>query len=182
MTPIDWRRLADALEFYKAAGFIEVGVDWHVSPGIHQITCTNPSRMFHLKEYGVLVGSAEQAFIGMQLEGRLGPGRYVALTPCFRDEGAEGDDLHGLYFAKVELYSTLPHPERELMALHAFAATFMWGQCNQQIDTVPTEEGLDLEIGGVEVGSYSSRSFRGISWTCGTGLAEPRFSMACARS
>jgi hypothetical protein len=39
---------------------------------------------------------------------------------------------------------------------------------------------MDLEINGIEVGSYSRRSFGGISWTCGTGLAEPRFSMATA--
>jgi hypothetical protein len=43
---------------------------------------------------------------------------------------------------------------------------------------VTTEDGLDVEIGGIEVGSYGTRLHEGFSWNYGTGLAEPRFSSA----
>ncbi len=182
MTAINWKLLTDALEYYKSHGFTEIPVDWHVPQASHNVTCSDGGRMFQLKDYGVLVGSAEQAFIDMQLNGRLPQGRFVALTPCFRDEGAARDDLHALYFMKVELYSTLPDAvedgERQELCLHA--RHFMETRTRLPIQSVPTEEGIDLEINGIEVGSYSRRSFGDISWTCGTGLAEPRFSMATA--
>lgn len=182
MTEINWKRLVDALEFYKANGFTEIPVDWHVPGASHDITCSAPDRMFHLKHYGVLVGSAEQAFIDMQLNGRLPQGRFVALTPCFRDEGAGRDELHALYFMKVEIYSTLPDTidDGELHELCLRARDFMETRTRLPVQSVLTEEGIDLEINGIEVGSYSRRSFGGISWACGTGLAEPRFSMATA--
>jgi seryl-tRNA synthetase len=182
MTAINWKLLTDALEFYKGHGFTEIPVDWHVPPASHNITCSDPDRMFHLKDYGILVGSAEQAFIDLQLNGRLPQGRFVALTPCFRDEGAGRDGLHALYFMKVELYSTLPDAvqDGELNELCLRARDFMESQTRLPVLSVLTEDGIDLEINGIEVGSYSRRSFGGISWTCGTGLAEPRFSMATA--
>lgn len=184
---INWQFLVDALGFYKRLGFEEIHVDWHVPRAVHDVTCADPARMFPLKDYGILVGSAEQSLIGLQLEGKLALGRYVALTPCFRDEGPGRDDLHALYFAKVELYSTLPDHDAERAALVKAAKAFMGGLATRFTDKddivlpVATGEGIDLEIGGIEVGSYSSRSFGGISWTCGTGLAEPRFSMAIDR-
>jgi hypothetical protein len=182
MTAINWKLLIEALEYYKDHGFTEIPVNWHVSRSVHDITCSDPARMFHLKDYGVLVGSAEQAFIEMQIEGRLPAGRFVALTPCFRDEGVARDDLHALYFMKVELYSTLPDAiqDGELYELCLRARGFMETRTRLPVQSVLTEEGIDLEINGIEVGSYSRRSFGGISWTCGTGLAEPRFSMATA--
>lgn len=183
MMTINWKRLAEALEFYKARGFTEVAAEWHVPKAVHDITCGEDGRMFHLKDYGVLVGSAEQSLIGMQLEGRLPPGRYVALTPCFRDEGPERDDLHRLHFMKVELYSTLPGDDfyGDTEELCRSAMAFMKTQTAQPVSVDPTDEGVDLTINGIEVGSYSCRSHGGITWTCGTGLAEPRFSMACQR-
>lgn len=182
MTEINWKLLVDALEFYKGHGFNEIPVDWHVSRQAHDVTCDDPARMFHLKDYGVLVGSAEQAFIDMHFSGRLPQGRFVALTPCFRDEGAARDGLHALYFMKVELYSTLPDtvPDGERYDLCLHARKFMETKTALPIRSAPTEDGVDLEINGIEVGSYSRRSFGGITWTCGTGLAEPRFSMAAA--
>jgi hypothetical protein len=51
-------------------------------------------------------------------------------------------------------------------------------ETSHAVDLVMTAEGYDLEIGGIEVGSYAARTADGMSWTCGTGLAEPRFSTA----
>ena len=46
------------------------------------------------------------------------------------------------------------------------------------VDVVPTKEGYDLMINGIEVGSYGLRMGNGYEWVYGTGLAEPRFSVA----
>jgi hypothetical protein len=42
----------------------------------------------------------------------------------------------------------------------------------------PTDDCMDLTINGIEVGSYGKREFKNIKWIYGTGLAEPRFSIA----
>ena len=44
---------------------------------------------------------------------------------------------------------------------------------------VKTDEGYDLEINGIEVGSYGARYHAKIGWWAyGTGLAEPRYTTA----
>lgn len=48
------------------------------------------------------------------------------------------------------------------------------------VDIVATEIGLDLELGGIELGSYGYREHNDLKWTYATGLAEPRFSQAVA--
>lgn len=37
---------------------------------------------------------------------------------------------------------------------------------------------LDGELNGIEIGSYGYRSYRELHWIYGTGLAEPRFTLA----
>ena len=50
------------------------------------------------------------------------------------------------------------------------------------LSVVATEEGHDLMLNGIEVGSYGHRSIPGIeTWAYGTGLALPRFSVASAK-
>jgi hypothetical protein len=43
---------------------------------------------------------------------------------------------------------------------------------------IPTAQGLDIELGGIELGSYGYRSYGRLHWIYGTGFAEPRFSQA----
>lgn len=182
MDHMAWRRISKALDFYTGKGFQFIDLPWHVPHDIAGITCPTEERMFHLREYGVLVGSAEQSFIAAQKSGALSEGRFVAVSPCFRNEGADRDNLHALYFMKVELYSTLSMRKGEDAELALIAKEFMLSERGivfyPSIDLVETQEGFDLEIGGIEVGSYSSRRHEDMAWTCGTGLAEPRFSMA----
>jgi hypothetical protein len=125
----------------------------------------------------VLVGSAEQAFMQAQYQGMLPAGRYVSLTPCFRRE-ERVTETHKRYFMKVELYASCDASPETALEFANIARDFMRGETDQPIDLVETAEGWDLEIGGIEVGSYSARQGGGMSWTCGTGLAEPRFTTA----
>jgi hypothetical protein len=172
----DWGRLARALAFYQKNGFLRVEVDWHAPKEICALTCNDDSRMYAF-DGDYLVGSAEQSFIhAMKLDG-LPKGRYVTLTPCFRRE-PQVTETHLLQFMKVELFAS--HDANPDLALEFadLARRFMEEETSHAVDLVMTAEGYDLEIGGIEVGSYAARTADGMSWTCGTGLAEPRFSTA----
>ena len=174
MTPINWARLARALDFYEGKGFRRIELPWHAPAEICKLTHTGPSYPFN-NDY--LVGSAEQSFMHAQNTGSLPEGKYVALTPCFRREPVNSK-THLDCFMKVELYS--PNNQNSDMAIY-FAKTakeFMQSETGNLIKLIPTDEGHDLEINNIEVGSYMSRTGGGMSWSCGTGIAEPRFSVA----
>lgn len=176
---VDWKRLAAALDWYEAAGFRKVSLPWHARQDVIDVTCPSPDRCYRLQGVGTLVGSAEQSFMQAQFDGLLSKGRWVSLTPCFRHEPVF-DVLHHPYFMKVELYSNEGGHDGLDVELAGIARRFMETQGAHGIETVRTDVGYDLEIGGIEVGSYSTREHAGHVWTCGTGLAEPRFSQALA--
>lgn len=198
---IDWALLARAVEFYQSQGYKYVEMPWAVSAESVAITCPRPEYTANVDGLGSLVGSAEQSFLHMDLSGKLGKGRFVALTPCFR-LGDDGDDLHHPYFMKVELYINDAQgleamvdgvaPEGAIdngpfMAyLHMLSIV---GQFNRSIlgdveienvRGVDTSEGCDVELNGIEIGSYGIRQHNGHVWVYGTGVAEPRFSQARA--
>lgn len=182
MATVNWNFLVGALNWYKFRGFKEVHMPWTAAREFCEITCPDPERAYNLDGIGQLVGSAEQSLLEQHLEGRLRPGRYVALTPCFRRE-LKFDEIHLPYFMKVELFSNLLGPEEDYMHLLEEAKLFMSTITSNSIQVITTGEySKDLEINNIEVGSYSSRSHGNIYWSCGTGLAEPRFSMANASS
>jgi hypothetical protein len=172
----NWGRLSRALEFYASKGFLRVELDWSAPKEICSITCPDDRRMFAFDDE-CLVGSAEQAFMHAQNMGTLPAGRYVALTPCFRREPVVSE-THLRHFMKVELFSS--HEARDDLAFEfaSLAMDFMQDETSHVVELVATDEGYDLEVAGLEVGSYSARTANGMSWTCGTGLAEPRFSTA----
>ena len=175
----DWTLLAKAVDWYSKSRFRRIELPWHARKETVAVTCPYPERAYPLKGIGTLVGSAEQAFMEAQFDGRLPKGRWVSLTPCFRSEPVF-DDLHLPYFMKVELYSNEDAQEGMDLVFAKTARFFMLLHGARKVDLLRTPEGWDLEIGGVEVGSYSTREHAGHRWTCGTGLAEPRFSTALA--
>lgn len=181
MVGVDWQLLGKAVFHYECAGFKLIDVPWSVPGDVAAVTCSDSSRMYPFSDQ-VLVGSAEQSFMQMQFLGQLPPGKYVACTPCFRNEPVV-DELHQKYFMKVELYSTEADQTGKAMAFALAVQNFIkaWGHAPAQTKIVPTEEGLDLTLGGIEIGSYCSREHNGFRWTCGTGLAEPRFTIAKAK-
>ncbi|AXQ68679.1 histidyl tRNA synthetase [Caulobacter phage CcrPW] len=195
---IDWSLLARAVDFYQAQGFKYVEMPWAVSRESVAITCPKPEFTAEVDGLGSLVGSAEQSFLHMDLAGKLGKGRFCALTPCFR-LGDYEDDLHHPYFMKVELYANnaegisvmmgdeevAPPEARAMMSLlHMMSIV---GQFNRSeltaeelanVHGVQTAEGYDIELNGIEIGSYGVRQHGDHTWVYGTGVAEPRFSQA----
>ncbi|WP_315922316.1 hypothetical protein [Mesorhizobium sp. SP-1A] len=179
MVAVNWEYLVAALQWYEARGYKRVDLPWHASLEAIQSTLDDLGRSYELGDLGLLVGSAEQSFVDALMNGTLGQGKFVSLTPCFRKEPVF-DATHHPYFMKVELFDTNAYDGTDFeIALEA--RTFMTEISGISPDVVPTEIGYDLEINGIEVGSYSSRKYKGYEWTCGTGIAEPRFSIAIAR-
>jgi len=192
-TAVDWARLGRAVEFYKGHGFTYVEVPWAVSRTAIEVTCPNPQNAGEVMDLGCLVGSAEQSFIALMQLGALPPGKYVACTPCFR-LGDTYDDLHAPYFMKVELFrNDVDSVDFGQMGAHQMAdlaTSFMNRDIGRNalganvphaVNKVVTPFGWDLEIDGVEVGSYGIRNHEDLWWVYGTGLAEPRFSAAAKR-
>lgn len=177
---IDWSRLARALAHFESVGFRRMELPWYAPREVCGVTCPDPRAMFPIAGE-VLVGSGEQAFMHEQFAGRLADGDYVALTPCFRHE-PEFSDLKLPAFAKVELYAAGRAGRGAALRLAEVAADYM-RRC-EELDPilVETEEGFDLEVAGIEIGSYAERRRGEEEWACGTGLAEPRFSAAVEKA
>lgn len=187
MVTVNWQRLASAIAFYTAHGYTYVEAPWAVDSRYTQITCPKPQFTGMVNGLGALVGSAEQSFLAMDLLGDLPKGRYVACTPCVR-LGDHEDDLHFPTFMKVELYCTDEVSAHAVDRVLEDARTFMQVQLTNSetgfshaVQRVRTDEGYDLELAGIEVGSYGMRDYHGHGWVYGTGIAEPRFGQAITR-
>lgn len=192
MTPkIDYKLLGQALGEYEKRGYRYVEVPWTVTEeyiratlpeqfyslqmGLPVINGTNPDELYPCREDNHLVGSAEQGFLSLNLPG----GAYVGVTPCYRVE-PYFDLFHRPMFMKIELFVTVPYTEPERVMTDAKEVMSLYLPTGSRIDEKKTPEGYDLEISGVEVGSYGIRSFRDTTWVYGTGLALPRFSVTKA--
>jgi hypothetical protein len=175
---IDWQRLSQAMQYWQKIGYRPIEVPWIVPECIAALTHNGA---FTETATGVLVGSAEQSFLSLQMKEELLPGRYVACSPCFRDDPI--DDLHVQQFMKVEIYNTIDvsGPSLEWLLSHAETLFASWAP-NATFGREITPEGIDITMNGVEIGSYGYREACGIRWLYGTGVAEPRFGMAYVRS
>lgn len=176
---INWKRVGEAVEFYKTHGAEYIEVPWAVSRPSTDATLP-PGAKVITSSIGDLVGSAEQSFIELMNERRFT--RWcVAASPCWRPD--REDELHQTYFFKVELFvqtSTIEDAKLSAGILAMRATEFFVGQ-GAKPQLVVTEAGADLELHGIEIGSYGARQYQDKIWAYGTGLAEPRFSQALAR-
>jgi hypothetical protein len=208
MTSISWRDIANAISIYEAEGFEYVEVPWFVSDRASNTTNTTiPWKATRYDKDNVLVGSAEQSFIEMMLDGRLSKGKYVAASPCFRSDPPSR--LHQATFFKVELIHILgpessyqgPLLDHWILDMAETALSFFHTlEGGDEAEIVRTDEGFDIELHGIELGSYGYRftgplmeyrRFGSLSdthghgathhWVYGTGLAEPRFSLASGK-
>ena len=137
---------------------------------------------------GYLVGSAEQSFIHLDSIGELGNGKFVACTPCFRNEDYI-DELHQRSFMKVELYRNDTANPDDLAGFIDEVVCFYRTRLNRSnpeafkklVVRKFSDGTADLELGGIEIGSYGVRSYGDTHWMYGTAIAEPRFSTALAK-
>lgn len=100
---IDYGLLHEAKKFYEALDYTYVEVPWIVDEKVSYATHKDETGKFILDDYRHLVGSGEQAFIGMAMNEDLLPyKKYMTITPCFRK--GESDETHAEEFMKLELF------------------------------------------------------------------------------
>lgn len=167
--------ISAALEYYEQLEYQLTPVPLLVEPEISALCRPADCKDIHHSESLVYVGSAEQSFLQMYKDGCYLSGKNQAITPCMRDEKFLGN-VHFRTFLKIELIH-IDSSDYLSMAKHAH--TFM---TSQGIDCYmnSTPDGIDILAtrSGLELGSYGSRNALGMTYAYGTGLAEPRASIA----
>jgi hypothetical protein len=121
-------------------------------------------------------------------------GSFCALTPCFRNEPVL-DDLHQPYFMKLELI-TWDGNEADMSRMIQLARIWYESEHpgdhpgddlqirvveNNDSDHLSVTQAYDIVTAytGIELGSYGIREHAKVGrWVYGTGLAEPRYSVA----
>lgn len=176
-TPIDYAKIASAIEFYKGRGFEYIDVPWAVTETAMNVTKPANSDSFVFDGFTDLVASAEQSFIQLMIDDKLPKGRYCAVTPCFRDEHNLSDSTRKC-FLKVELIDSFDTSFFNLKRTVSIASSF-FKLYIKDVEIVKTEIGFDIVSNGLELGSYGMRKFLDEhEWIYGTGCAEPRLSIA----
>lgn len=192
---IDYGLIGKAVDYYCNCNYFTlVDVPWTATVQAIEMTYDGYYSNQILKNTEptkVLIGSAEQSFCDLMRNCKLNVSKdYVAVSPCFRNEHLF-DLTHQPQFMKVEMFRVIGfdgNSGREALyylsyfankALDFFNSALLEdGNLSKAtpIKTSPTS--LDIVLNGVEIGSYSSKESDGFVWVCGTGLAEPRFSIA----
>ena len=157
------QRLLLAQTFYERRGFRIVDLPWTCSAAATLAT-GGPYAGERLTSGAYLLGSAEQAFIDLAPKGLC-----QAITPCFRFKDAHRSAFHQEHFMKLELWSSNPADWDDLMR-HAADFFRSYGDVTERVTGTGSS---DLEMNGIEVGSYGATS----TYAYGTGLAEPRLSL-----
>lgn len=175
---INYKRLADSVDYYESHGFKRIEVPWTVSKAVSNLTKPPEANDFTIQEKNkVLVASAEQGFLYLYLKGFLALGQYQAISPCFRDESF--DLTHTKYFMKNELIITDDVTIDSLYKVIDLCKCFYEYQLGCEVKMLETGDNtFDLNANGVEVGSYGIRSCPYLKWIYATGVAEPRASIA----
>lgn len=164
--------LAEAVEFYQHAGYKYVEVPYAVPKDIIRLTLPPEydDAIQPAEPFGCLVGSAEQSLLYLDLK----PGSYCAVSPCFRPEPIL-NELYQYHFMKVELFQVgddFMNPMHMMLDARNFMSKYA------AVEVLRTEQGKDLTVAEIEVGSYGFREAGERRWACGTGLALPRFDVA----
>lgn len=169
-----------ALEYYQALGYKLISVPMCVEQDAVKETlpCDKIAKEYLDGLY--YVGSAEQSFLQMISDGLLEDGKYCAITPCERSD--EIDDSHFNIFLKIELIcidqTNSGRYDYTLPMLDASDIYKDFLGSGDVKEVITSSSSCDLYIGDLEVGSYGNRTYKGINYVYGTGLAEPRFSYA----
>jgi len=189
MNIINYKNLADSIDFYSERGYQNIEVPWYVTSDIMEITrpsFVSPDDDYYLpKNNKVLVASAEQSFIYLMVKGLLPEGFYQGVTPCYRFEKINA--LHRKCFMKNELiyvtYDMTKDISPILSKVIGDAQTFFETVIKDKAMIVDSPQenstvNLDLMYKDQELGSYGIRNYKNLfQWVYGTGCAEPRLSI-----
>lgn len=188
---INYGYIERSCRFYEQKGFTRLEVPWWASKDVVHIT--KPADIKDREDFYlpvndmVLVSSAEQSFLALAKESKMPVGRFFAVTPCFRNEHETA--MSCKYFLKTELIDTSIRADiLDDVRLLGDMVNVAMGFFREIVPSVEllklvcTDEGWDIEYGGVEIGSYGIRFHEYMNWVYGTGVAEPRLSRAIAKA
>lgn len=188
-----WENLSQALQQFKIYGFKYIDVPWIIPKIYTKATCKNRDDVF-VTQYGDLVGSAEQSFIYLASENKIDINneKYCSISPCFRNEKITSKTTRK-NFMKLELIHFIflekEQIKKRVFKLIELVKKFYQFHFDLCCSIIETDEGFDLCYDNfgkskiLELGSYGYREVcfhdeKRISWIYGTGIAEPRFSIA----
>ena len=185
-TPINWGLLASAQAFYASKGFQYRETPWSVPTEINALTRPADTPSWYEHEFQgkthELVASAEQGFLYRLKQNNLPAGMHQSISPCFRVEPLY-DEYHQPWFMKLELcvVAEKDNANESLRMVLQAAYEFFQSHCGTRsiIQTQVSNTQFDLELNGIEIGSYGIRQFDSCAFIYGTGLALPRFQIAC---
>lgn len=184
MSNIDFTLFIDAHSWWKCKGFNNKVVPSYVDDDAMDHTCPEDVTDLRIVQNGkYAVASAEQSFLQLDKEGRLEDGSWMAVTPCFRDEMVL-DDIHFNIFLKMELFRSATSKKNAEKISHeiakdAISMFTLLGIPRDVLFLVKTPIGYDVYCDDMEIGSYGARkTLTGKWYAYGTGLAEPRTSIA----
>lgn len=180
---IDWRLIAFAQNYYESLGYQYVETPWLIPTYYTEKTKPFQDKSFVLdsdlfkNQNNELVGSAEQGFLYLIDNNQLQPGKYFSISPCFRTENY--DSLHQAWFMKLEIIDFQNANTNSLNDMIEHAFNFFRNHTKGQLEIVNLpDKSYDINLNGIEVGSYGIRKINDIDYIYGTGLALPRFSTA----
>lgn len=172
----------EAIQYYTGLGYKLIDVPQCVDFDVSQHTKPEGvPELFH-RGMKVYVASAEQSFIQLYKEGKLKIGKYLAVTPCYRQESLL-DNTHYSMFLKMEL---IVIGEKKSYVVMKDAMNFFKKYVKvKYILTDEAEDSFDIihDATDTELGSYGVRKMlNGVPYTYGTGIADPRLSYCIENS
>ena len=181
---IDWGILHRACIHYSYLGYEQKETPWIIPENYGKTTKPHVDKSFvhnndmFKNQAHELVGSAEQGFIYLLLNNLLPVGKYFSVSPCFRVDNY--DSTHLPWFMKLELLIYSPGKEIEyLNTILQDAFTFFNMNSENQCQKIMLDDGTyDINLNGLEIGSYGIREIENIKYIYGTGIALPRFNVA----
>lgn len=178
MSYVNTELISRAIQYYTNLGYLPISVPIVIDYDISKFTRPEFVNDLIHSNSKVYSGSAEQSFLQLMKDNKIKPGKYQALTPCFRDEKTL-DDLHLRIFLKLELIHIGSNSFRNILtdACIFFNQNGVKAQIQYLTHPILSNNQIDLcTLDGIELGSYGFRTFNEIPYSYGTGLAEPRFS------
>lgn len=186
---IDYGLISKAIDYYDSQGFLRIETPWLVSKDIADLTKPLDASTYIVqkdveKKQKAFVASGEQSFLYLINKGHMPTsGRYQTVTPCLRDDA--WDPTHMKNFVKLELieYNTDANIDdaARVKRMVDQALGFFSKHVDKKLLTVVkiiTDNAVsyDINLNGIEIGSYGYRTCLFCNWIYGTGIAEPRFS------
>lgn len=191
--------LIDAVSHYERLGYQLIDVPYLVDVDVSNLTKPWFVDNLHHDNKKVYVGSGEQSFIQLMKERKINKGKYMCITPCYRDE-KDLDKLHLRMFMKLELINIsdelnkpcfIQQQGKRIVYEVLNDAKEFFDQYSDNIRIIQTgthrvNDWMGSNIFGscmehdilnndIEIGSYGIRETLYGRFVYGTGLALPRF-------